>query len=95
MDGQGRRALLYDLRVRVFAHLQRLSLDFYTDEKAGRVMTRMTSDIEALSQLFQDGLVNLAVQGLTMVIVTVILFLLNPALAADHRAARRACDDDR
>ena len=44
-------------------------------------MTRMTSDIEALSQLFQDGLVNLAVQGLTMVIVTVILFLLNPALA--------------
>ena len=45
-------------------------------------MTRMTSDIEALSQLFQDGIVNLAVQGLTMVIVTVILFLLNPALAA-------------
>ena len=41
--------LLYDLRVRVFAHLQRLSLDYYTDEKAGRVMTRMTSDIEALS----------------------------------------------
>ena len=65
----------------MFSHLQRLSIDFFTDEKAGRVMTRMTSDIEALSQLFQDGLVNLAVQGLTMVIVTVILFLLNPALA--------------
>ena len=80
--GRVGESLLYDLRVRVFAHLQRLSIDFFTAEKAGRVMTRMTSDIEALSQLFQDGIVNLAVQGLTMIIVTVILFLLNPALAA-------------
>ena len=47
--------LLYELRVRVFSHLQRLSLDFFTEEKAGRLMTRMTSDIEALTQLFQDG----------------------------------------
>ena len=76
--GKVGESLLYDLRVRVFAHLQRLSMDFFTGEKAGRVMTRMTSDIEALSQLFQDGIVNLAVQALTMVIVTVILFLLNP-----------------
>jgi ATP-binding cassette subfamily B protein len=73
--------LLYNLRLRVFAHLQRLSLDYYTDEKAGRVLTRMTSDIEALQQLFQDGLVNLAVQVLTMTVVTVILFTLQPALA--------------
>jgi ATP-binding cassette subfamily B protein len=80
--GKVGESLLYDLRVRVFSHLQRLSIDFFTGEKAGRVMTRMTSDIEALSQLFQDGIVNLAVQGLTMVIVTVILFVLNPALAA-------------
>jgi len=73
--------LLYDLRLRVFSHLQRLSLDYYTDEKAGRVLTRMTSDIEALQQLFQDGLVNLAVQGLTMIVVTIILFTLQPELA--------------
>lgn len=70
------------LRVRVFSHLQRQSLDFYTDEKAGVLMTRMTSDIEALSQLFQEGLVSFAVQGLTLVVITVILFLLNPTLAA-------------
>jgi ATP-binding cassette subfamily B protein len=41
----------------------------------------MTSDIEALQQLFQDGLVNLAVQVLTMTVVTVILFTLQPTLA--------------
>ena len=39
-------------------------------------MTRMTSDIEALQQLFQEGLVQFAVQGLTMVVVTVVLFSL-------------------
>jgi ATP-binding cassette subfamily B protein len=73
--------LLYRLRLRVFDHLQRLSVDYYTDEKAGRVMTRMTSDIDALSQLLQDGIVNLIVQALTVVLVTVILFVLQPVLA--------------
>ncbi len=74
--------LMYELRLRVFSHLQRLSMDFYTDEKAGRLMSRMTSDVESLSQLFQEGLVNLAVQALTLVVVTVILVFLNPTLAA-------------
>ncbi len=73
--------LMYELRLRVFSHLQRLSLDFYTDEKAGRLMSRMTSDIESLTQLFQEGLVNLAVQALTLIVVTVILFTLDPTLA--------------
>lgn len=73
--------LLYELRLRVFSHLQRLSIDFYTDERAGRLLTRMTSDIDALQQLFQDGLVNLAVQGLTVLFVTAILFALEPTLA--------------
>ena len=73
--------LMFDLRVRVFSHLQRLSLSFFTEEKAGRVMTRMTSDIDALTALFQDGLVNLAVQGLTLVVIAGVLFWLNPVLA--------------
>lgn len=73
--------LLFDLRVKVFSHLQRLSLDYYTEEKAGRIMTRMTSDIDALQQLFHDGLINLAVQGITLVYVTTVLFVYNPRLA--------------
>lgn len=40
------------LRIRVFSHMQRQGLDWYTDEKAGVLLTRMTSDIEALSVLF-------------------------------------------
>lgn len=70
-----------DLRVRVFTHLQRLSLDFFTTEKAGVVMTRMTSDIENLQQLLQDGLSQLAIQALTMVVIVVVLFTLNVQLA--------------
>jgi ATP-binding cassette subfamily B protein len=73
--------VMFELRVRVFAHLQRLSLDYYTEEKAGVIMTRMTSDIESLQQLMQDGLPQLALQGLTMLIVTVILFFYNVELA--------------
>jgi ATP-binding cassette, subfamily B, bacterial len=73
--------VMNDLRIRVFAHLQRLGLDYYTEEKAGVVMTRMTSDIENLQQLLQDGLAQLVGQALTMVVITVILFVLNVKLA--------------
>jgi ATP-binding cassette, subfamily B, bacterial len=73
--------VMHDLRVRVFTHLQRLGLDFYTDEKAGVIMSRMTSDIENLQQLLQDGLAQFAVQALTMVVIVVILFNTNALLA--------------
>jgi ATP-binding cassette subfamily B protein len=73
--------VMHGARVRLFAHLQRLSLDFYTGEKAGVIMSRMTSDVENLQQLTQEGLVQFAVQGLTMLVVTVALFVYNPQLA--------------
>ena len=73
--------LMERLRIRVFAHLQRLSLDYYSSERSGRLMTRMTSDIDALTALFQDGLVNLAVQGLTLIVITTVLVWMNPLLA--------------
>ena len=74
--------LMYHLRVRIFSHFQRLSVDFFTKSKAGVLMTRMTSDLESLTQLFQEGLVQMVVQGLTMVFVAGILFYYNPTLAA-------------
>lgn len=70
-----------DLRVRVFAHLQRLSLDYFTTEKAGVIMTRMTSDVEAVQNLISDGLAQFVIQGLTMLVVTVVLFSYNVELA--------------
>ncbi len=72
--------LMYHLRVRVFAHLQRLSLDFYTEEKAGRLLSRMTSDIEALSNLLQTGLINLVAQLLKLIFIIGILLSFNVEL---------------
>lgn len=69
--------LMYELRVRVFAHMQRLSLDFFTEEKAGRLLTRMTSDIEALSNLMQTGLINLVAQVLKLIFIIAILLSFN------------------
>jgi ATP-binding cassette subfamily B protein len=74
--------VMHDLRIRVFTHFQRLSLDFFTDEKSGVLMSRMTSDIENLQQLIQDGISQFAVQGLTMIVITIILFAMNVELAA-------------
>ncbi len=80
--GRVGETLMFHLRVRIFSHFQRLSVPFFTEEKAGRLMTRMTSDLESLTQLFQDGLVQMVVQGLTIVVVTVILFTMDVELAA-------------
>jgi ATP-binding cassette subfamily B protein len=79
--GRISQRLLFDLRMKIFAHQQRLSMDFYTREKAGVIMSRMTADIEILNQFLTDGMVNLIIQGLTIVFVTTVLFLMNAKLA--------------
>ena len=81
VTGRTAERLLYALRIRVFAHLQRLSLDYYDRELAGRVMTRMTTDVEALQQLLQTGLVSAIVSAATCFGVLVFLVALSPPLA--------------
>jgi ATP-binding cassette subfamily B protein len=75
-------SLMERLRLRVFTHLQRLSLSYYEREKAGVILTRMTSDVENLTALFQEGLVQMAVQGLTVVTIAVIMLVVDVRLAA-------------
>jgi ATP-binding cassette subfamily B protein len=81
ITGRTAERMLFALRVKIFAHLQRLSLGYYDRELAGRIMTRMTTDVEALSQLIQTGLINAVVGGLTCVGVFVFLVVLSPPLA--------------
>ncbi|SOD60938.1 ATP-binding cassette, subfamily B [Streptomyces zhaozhouensis] len=76
----GERAL-YTLRVKIFAHLQRLGLDFYERELAGRVMTRMTTDVDALTTFLQTGLVQALVAVLTFLGILVVLVVLDAQLA--------------
>ncbi|MEJ2885448.1 ABC transporter ATP-binding protein [Actinomycetospora aeridis] len=76
--GEGR---LYLLRTRSFAHLQRLGLDFYERELGGRIMTRMTTDVDALSSFLQTGLAQAVVALLTIVGVAVALLVTDLELA--------------
>ncbi len=76
----GQRAL-QDLRIRLFIHLQRLSIGFYSRNRTGVIISRMTNDIEALDQLVEDGMATLIQSGLTLIGVVVILFVLDPHLA--------------
>ncbi len=76
----GQRAL-QDLRVKLFAHLQRLSIGFYSRNRAGVIISRLTNDVEALDQLVEDGMATLIQSGLMLIGVVVILFVLDPHLA--------------
>ncbi|MFD0202053.1 MULTISPECIES: ABC transporter ATP-binding protein [Saccharothrix] len=73
--------LLYLLRVRSYAHLQRLGLDYFEREMAGRIMTRMTTDVDALSSFLQTGLTTFVISVLTVVGIAVALVVTDPGLA--------------
>jgi ATP-binding cassette subfamily B protein len=73
--------VLYAVRTKLFRHLQTLSLDFYERERTGRLVARMTADIDAMSDLVTDGLVTLVTGLITMVGVAVILVFMDWQLA--------------
>ena len=80
VTGRTAERILYALRVRIFSHLQRLSLSFYEQEMAGRIMTRMTSDVEALTNLMQTGLVTALTSIVTCAGVAAVMLVLEPRL---------------
>jgi len=75
--GRNGERLLYILRVKLFAQLQRLGLDFYERELSGRIMTRMTTDVDALSTFLQTGLVTMVSSVLTFFGVLAALLIIN------------------
>ncbi|MFF3790740.1 ABC transporter ATP-binding protein [Streptomyces sp. NPDC001981] len=79
--GRTGERLLYTLRVKTFAQLQRLGLDYYERELGGRIMTRMTTDVDALSNFLQTGLITAVVSLLTVLGVLVTLLVIDAELA--------------
>jgi ATP-binding cassette subfamily B multidrug efflux pump len=73
--------VMYDLRSHMFDHLQRLSLSFFDRNPVGRLMTRITNDVDSLNDLFTSGSVSLLGDVLTLVGIIVILFIENWFLA--------------
>ncbi len=73
--------VIFSLRRELHSHLQKLGFKFYDRLQAGRIMSRVTNDIEALNQLVTSGLVNLVNDVFTLVGIITIMLFMNPRLA--------------
>ncbi|MFI7013480.1 ABC transporter ATP-binding protein [Streptomyces sp. NPDC050164] len=81
MTGRTGERVLYSLRLKIFSQLQRLGLDYYERELTGRIMTRMTTDVDALSTFLQTGLVTAFVSVVTFFGIMIALLVIDVELA--------------
>jgi ATP-binding cassette subfamily B protein len=80
ITGRAAQRIMLSLRIRIWAQLQRLSLDYYEREMAGRIMTRMTTDVDQFESLIENGLLSALVSLVTFVGVGVALVVINRPL---------------
>jgi ATP-binding cassette, subfamily B, multidrug efflux pump len=73
--------VMFDLRMRLFGHLQRLSIGFFDRNPVGRLMTRVTSDVETLNELFSAGVVSVLGDIVTLLAIMIVMLLLDWRLA--------------
>jgi len=67
--------VMYDLRRQIFAHLQRLPLPYFDRNPVGRTMTRVTSDVEVLNELFSSGVVTIFGDVFTLLLIVTAMFI--------------------
>jgi ATP-binding cassette subfamily B protein len=80
MQGTG-QLVMYEIRMRLFTHLQRLSLSFYDRTPVGRLMTRITNDVDVLNELFTSGVVAIFGDVFLLAGIVVVMFAMNAELA--------------
>jgi ATP-binding cassette, subfamily B, multidrug efflux pump len=73
--------VMFDLRAEIFAHLQRLPLPYYDRNPVGRTMTRVTSDVEVLNELFSSGVVTIFGDVFTLLLILAAMLLMDWQLA--------------
>ncbi|MFC4387257.1 ABC transporter ATP-binding protein [Gracilibacillus marinus] len=73
--------VIYDLRRKLFSHVQRLSHNFFDKRSAGSILVRILNDVNSLQELFTNGIINLLMDIIMLVGIIVILFVLSPPLA--------------
>ncbi|MBW8764723.1 MAG: ABC transporter ATP-binding protein [Geodermatophilales bacterium] len=79
-SGRVGQAVLLTLRRRVFTHVQRLPLSFHERYTSGKTISRLTSDVEALAELLEEGLDNLVTALFSVLTIGVVLVVLDPPL---------------
>jgi ATP-binding cassette subfamily B protein len=73
--------VMYDLRMEIFGHLQRLSITYFDHHPVGRLMTRVTSDVETLNELFSSGVVTIFGDAFTLVAIMGMMLVIDWRLA--------------
>ena len=73
--------VMYDLRMEIFAHLQRLSVSYFDGNPVGRLMTRVTSDVETLNELFSSGVVTIFGDVFTLFAIMAMMLVIDVKLA--------------
>ena len=73
--------VMYDLRMQIFDHLQRLSITFFDKNPVGRLMTRVTSDVETLNELFSSGVVTVFGDVFTLIAIMTMMLVVDWRLA--------------
>ncbi|MEV4561101.1 ABC transporter ATP-binding protein [Kitasatospora sp. NPDC049285] len=81
VSGRTGERVLYTLRLKIFAHLNRLGLDYYERELTGRIMTRMTTDVDSISSFLQTGVVTAVVSLFTFFGIFAALVVIDAGLA--------------
>ena len=75
------QGIVYDIRKDLFAHLQKLSLSYYDSRPAGKIMVRVVNYVNSVSDMLTNGLVNMLLEILNMIVVAVFMFSTEPRLA--------------
>ncbi|HTG61279.1 MAG TPA: ABC transporter transmembrane domain-containing protein, partial [Terriglobia bacterium] len=73
--------VMYDLRKQIFGHLQRLQMSFYDHNPVGRLVTRVTTDVDVLNELFASGVVAIFGDVFTLLSIVVVMLKVNWKLA--------------
>src|SRR4029453_2535322 len=73
--------VMYDLRMEIFAHLQRLSVSYFDRNPVGRLMTRVPSDVETLNELFSSGVVTIFGDVFTLLAIMAMMLVIDVKLA--------------
>src|SRR5437879_13802904 len=73
--------VMFDLRSQIFRHLQRMHIGFYDKNPVGRLVTRVTTDVDALNEMFTAGVVSLFVDVFVLAGIVGIMLRINSNLA--------------
>ncbi|MEP6916999.1 MAG: ABC transporter ATP-binding protein, partial [Acidobacteriota bacterium] len=78
MTGQ---AIMFDMRMQIYGHLQRIDLQFYDRNPVGRLMTRVTTDVDVLNDMFTSGVVSIFGDIFTLAGIMIVLVMMDWRLA--------------